>query len=83
MVFCMRKYLETKLEEADNIIIQQVLAIVDEDACANISVVCDNTDVFVLLLHYYHKTGMQNIVLMDSPIKGRVVIDIGKIVENT
>lgn len=76
-----RTDLETKHEEADNIIIQQVLSCTRETESAKVTVVCDDTDVFVLLLHYYHKTGMTNVVLMESPIKGKVVIDIAKTAE--
>ena len=46
-----------------------------------LTVVCDDTDVFVLLLHYYHKAELANTVLMESKIKGRIVIDIVKTVE--
>ena len=40
------------------------------------------TVVFVLLLHYYHKAELTNTVLMESPIKGRIVIGIAKTVRN-
>ena len=41
-------------------------------------VVADDTDVFVLLLHYHHMANLENVVLMESPIKGRTVADILK-----
>ena len=47
--------LETHQEEADIIIVQQVLKCVGE--AQSISVISDDTDVFVLLLHHYGMTG--------------------------
>ena len=47
--------LETHQEEADIIIVQQVLKCVGE--AQSISVISDDTDVFVLLLHHYGRTG--------------------------
>ena len=41
----------------------------------------DDTDVFILLMHYYYTAKMKNHVTMESPIKERTVIDIGKTVE--
>ena len=52
-----------------------------ENAESKITVVADDTDVFVLLLHYHHMANLKN-VLMESPIKGRTVVDIGKTVHN-
>ena len=43
--------LETYYEEADNIIIQQVL----KCKAKAVSVVSDDIDMFILWLHYYHK----------------------------
>ncbi|KAF3842712.1 hypothetical protein F7725_001561 [Dissostichus mawsoni] len=48
--------LENQQEEADTIIVQQVLACARE--AHQISVVSDDTDVFVLLLHHYHQAGL-------------------------
>ena len=50
---------------------------------AGITVVSDDTDVFVLLLHYYLEDGLTLLVTMQSPIKDRIVVDIGKTVEKT
>ena len=42
---------------------------------------CDDTDVFVMLLHYKQETKMPNTYsFMASPIKGRSMIDIAKAV---
>ena len=76
-----RKDLETTHEEADNVIVQQVLSCTKNERTAKLSVICDDTDVFVLLLYYYNKTGMTNRVFMESPIKGRSIIDVEKTVD--
>ena len=47
---------------------------------SNITVISDDTDVIILLLHYYHAGSMKNRITMESPIKERTVIDIGKTV---
>ena len=73
--------LATSHEKADNIIVQQVLSCAAENAESKIIVVADDTDVFVLLLHYYHMANLKNVVLMESPIKVRMVVDIGKTVQ--
>ena len=44
--------LKTTHDEADVIIPQQVVALADM-RCKTINVICDNTDVFVLLAHYF------------------------------
>ena len=75
-----RADLATSHEEADNV--QQVLCCATENAESKITVVADDTDVFVLLLHYHHMGNLKNVVLMESPIKGRTVVDIGKTVQN-
>ena len=73
--------LATSHEEADKVIMQQVLHCGEENAENKIMVVVDDTDVFVLLLHYYHAMNLKNVVLMKSPIKGMTVIDICKSVQ--
>ena len=76
-----RADLATSHEEADNVIVQQVLSCAVKNAESKITVVADDTDVFVLLLHYHHMANLKNVVLMESPIKGRTVVDIGKTVQ--
>ena len=68
--------LTTNHEEADNIIVQQVLHCSKEGK--SITVMSDDTDVFVLLVHYYDQTDLKVPVIMESPVKGRTVIDIGE-----
>ena len=48
---------------------------------SDITVISDDTDVFILFLHCYHTGNMKNRITMESPIKERTVIDIGKTVE--
>ena len=66
--------LETQHEEADIIIIHQVLYCA-EQAC-QIVVISDDTNVFVLLLHHYQMAGMQMPMTMESPSKERAIFDI-------
>ena len=68
--------LKTTHEEADNIIAQQ-MTFVAKHSTGGISVISDDTDVFVLLLYLYKKHNMKNKVIMESPIQeGRTIVDI-------
>ena len=69
-----RHDLENQQEEADTIIVQQVLRCAGE--AQQITVVSDDTDVFVLLLHHYHQAGLDVPLIMESPRKERVIVDI-------
>ena len=75
-----RSDMDTTHEEADVVLVQQMLTVSRENP-AGIVVVSYDTDVFVLLLHYYLEDGLMLLVTMESPIKDRVVVDIGKTVE--
>ena len=75
-----RSDMDTTHEEADVVLVQQMLTVSRENP-AGITVVSDDTDVFVLLLHYYLEDGPTLLVSMESPIKDRVVVDIGKTAE--
>jgi len=72
--------MDTTHEEADVVLVQQMLTVLTENP-AGITVVWDDTDVFVLLLHYYLEYGLTLLVTMESPIKDRVVVDIDETVE--
>ena len=74
-----RADLATSHKETYNV--QQVLSFAAENAESKITVVADVTDVFVLLLHYHLMANLKNVVLMESPIKGRTVVNIGKSVQ--
>ena len=70
-----RDDLQTNHEEADNILAHQVVVVASEEN-KGVSVISDDTDVFVLLLHHYVKQKLTGVVIMESPIKDRVTIDI-------
>ena len=71
-----RRDLETTHEEADVIIPRQVVhAATQGSKC--IKVICDDTDVFILLIHYYQLCSLTCIVLMEGTSRMRAVIDIG------
>ena len=71
-----QKDLETTHEEADVIILQQVVAAANEGAKC-IKVICDDTDVFLLLVHYYQECSLTCTVLMEGTSRMRMVVDIG------
>ncbi len=75
-----RADLATSHKEADNVTAQQVSSCAAENAESKITVAND-TDVYVLLLHYHHKTTLKDVVLTESPIKGRTVVDIASTVQ--
>ena len=50
---------------------------ITEHGYISIKVICDDTDVFVLLMYFYNETCLSCIVTTESPIAGRSVIDIG------
>ena len=77
-----RADLATSHEEADNITVQQVFSCDTENAESKITIISNDTNVFVLLLHYYHMANLEKIVLMEFSIKGRTVVQIGKTVQN-
>ena len=65
----------TTHEEADNISVQQAIRVaVNEERL--VTVLADDTDVYVLLLHDYLKQGLQTHMLMESPIKEHTVVDL-------
>ena len=70
--------LSTNHEEADNIIVQQVMLSAQNSGESDITVISDDTDIFILLL-YYHAENMISRITMKSPIKEQAAIDIGKL----
>ena len=71
-----RRDLETTYEEAYVIIPRQVVdAATQGSKC--IKVICDDTDVFILLIHYYQQCSLTCIVLMEGTSRMRAVTDIG------
>ena len=75
-----RPDLRTTHEEADVIIIQQVFHLVDVGK-SNIHIIVDDTDVFILLLHYYKMKNLTCNMLMIGTSSGRTCIDIKATVE--
>jgi len=69
-----RHDLETSHEEADIIIVQQALKCASE--ASKLSVVSDDTDVFVLLVHFYKKANLTLQLTMESPSKEKTIVDI-------
>ena len=67
--------LNTTHEDADGIIPQQVLALVDV-GCKTINVICD-TDVYALLANYIAVESLSVSLIMDPTSHSRSSIDIG------
>ena len=59
------------------IVNQLIWAVRDENPATNVLVKCDDTDVFVLLVDYYSKLNLTCCLMMQGPVKGRKLIDIG------
>ena len=72
--------LKTTHEEADHFLPHQMVATAQENK-KGVSVVSNDTDVFVLLLHYYQAQNLSIPVVMESPIKERAVIDVSQTVQ--
>ena len=78
-VIIKRRDMTTKQEEADTMVVQQV----EEVKAKKVLVVADDTDIFVILLHFCCQGDIpaSTSALMVSPIRGRVVIDINATVD--
>ena len=63
-------------EEADILITQHAIHLAKEDPQSRVRVVCDDTDVLVLLVYYYSSEKLQSSMTMQSPIQGRACIDV-------
>ena len=63
-------------EETDLIIVNQLVHATAKMGSTDICVVWDDTDVFVLLIHFYCREKLDCNVTMKSPIVGRRIIDI-------
>ena len=73
-----RADLRNTQEEADVIIIHQLLCILDSTREGNnsVSVISDDTDVFILLVHFYHERDLTCNLTMEATSKERKSIDI-------
>lgn len=65
----------TTHEEADVLIAQQMVAVAREQT-QFIKVICNDTDVFILLVYMYHVCGLNCSVIMEGLSSQRPVIDI-------
>ena len=72
--------LQTTHEDADVIIPQQVLHLVG-CGCSCIRVVCDDTDVFALLLYFHQAKDVSDTFLMEGTSPQQAVINIGDMVK--
>ena len=70
-----RNDLKNTHEEADSIIIHQMLYIAEIGA-DTIRVICADTDVFLLLMYAYEKHELSCSLTMKDPVSGRTVCDI-------
>ena len=66
----------TTEEEADLIITQQAIQLAMEDVESRVCVLCDDTDVFALLVYYFSRKQLQSSMTSESPIHGRSCIYI-------
>ena len=67
--------ISTNHEEADNIIFQQTFMAVGQGAEC-LSVMADDTDSYILLVHYYNQNELNIPMFMESPVHGRQTVDI-------
>ena len=72
--------LKTTHEGTDVTIPLQVVALADM-GCKTIKVICDDTDVFVLLAHYFAEESLSVSLIMESTSRSKSSIDIGATVE--
>ena len=79
-VLIKRVDLRTTHEEADVIMIQQCVTAVEEGAKC-VKLICDDTDVFVLLVHFTHVLDIQSTILMEATSGKRTVININETVK--
>jgi len=71
-----RQDMAIKHEEADVIFVNQFISATRE-AYNTIHIICDDTDVFVILLHFYDKLNFENELLMVPTSSKRNVVNIG------
>ena len=68
---------QTIHEEADTIVVQQAINVSQAGGTGvQITIRADDTDIFVLLLHFYDKLDCSSTIYMESPKKDRTKLDI-------
>ncbi len=73
-----RHDLKTTHEEADLIIIQQCYGLIFNSGCNSVTIISDDTDVFVLACYYFPIERSDVTVIMESTKSCRAIVDIGK-----
>ena len=71
----LRHDLYTTHEEADVVIVQQVVHVATAGS-SSVKVISDDTDVFVLLLHYYQSENLKCDLVMTGTSHGRTSMDV-------
>ena len=79
-VVILRHDIATTHEEADSIIVQQVMQVAVNEH-KHVTILADDTDVYALLFYHYLQQDLQTPMVMESPIKERTVVDICATVE--
>ena len=77
----LRRDMKITHDEADVIIRQQIHIAKQSGKVHNFKVICDDTDVFVLLLYYYITQKWTGGILLESLEEGRSLISIKKTAE--
>ena len=65
------------LRSTDILVVQQAMKIALNKPVDSVTIVADDTDIFALLLFYYHTLQIGVPVFMTSPKKDKSFIDIG------
>ena len=79
-VVLLRNDLRTSHEEADLTIIRQLVSVSDS-GMTNIRVICEDTDVFVLLVFCVSRLKNESCVTMESFVSNQTIIDINKTIK--
>lgn len=61
-------------EEADMIITQHAITQAEKHSDACISIICDDTDMFALLTHFYELKKLGCPTIMESPVHGKKLV---------
>ena len=68
--------LRTTYEEADVHFVQQMVKLTQTAGITSIKVICDDTDIFILLVHFYSLKKLTGTLVMTLTSAGKTVIDI-------
>ena len=77
-----RQDLKTSHEEADSIIVQQAYQAVLDHQFDIVSVICDDTDVLVLLTYFYWKLDLSSTAFMQCISTERNIFDVRETVRS-